>query len=106
MQTSFWNFQNKVLTQQIVELFDKVFSSVGVQFSHPLDVTQEKPLGEESGQRCLINRGGMLVHHRANFDHWFDQLFWRQDVTQAQGGIEDLTHCACVDNTTGVIKTL
>src|SRR5437016_11179978 len=48
----------------------------------------------------------MLIHHGSDFEHWFDQLFWRQDITQAQGRIEDLTHSAGVDNTSSVIKPL
>src|SRR5438093_3799582 len=48
----------------------------------------------------------MLIHHGSDLEHWFDQLFWRQDITQAQGGIENLTHSACVDNTSSVIKPL
>src|SRR6267143_833995 len=106
MQPSFRNFQNKVLTQQAVELLHEVFSPIRIQFSHALDVAQEESLGQESSQRCLINRGRMLVHHSTNFDHWLDQLLRRKNVTQSQGGIEDLTHCACVDNTAGVIQPL
>src|SRR5256886_9617629 len=69
-------------------------------------MTQKKSLGQESSQRRLINRGRVLIHHGANLDHWFDQLLRRQDITQAQGWVEDLTHCACVDDTAGVIEPL
>src|SRR5437016_10736391 len=48
----------------------------------------------------------MLVHHSANLDHWLDQLLRRQDIPQPQRRVEDLTHCARVDNTAGVIKPL
>src|SRR5438132_3993062 len=48
----------------------------------------------------------MLVHHCTNFDHWVDQLLRRQNITQSQGGVEDLSHCACVDNTACIIKPL
>src|SRR6266513_1933797 len=106
MQPGFRNFQDKVIAQQVVELFDKEFSSVRILLPHPLDVTEEKSLGQESSQRRLINRGRMLVHHGANLDHWFDQLLRCQDITQSQGGVEDLAHRACVDNATRVIKSL
>src|ERR1044071_382498 len=106
MQPSFWNLQDKILTQQVVELLDEVVSPVRIEFAHPLDVAQEKSLGQESSQRRLINRGRMLIHHGANLDHWFDQLLRRQDITESQGRVEDLTHCARVDNTTGIIKSL
>src|SRR5258707_8357755 len=69
-------------------------------------MTQEKSFGQESSQRRLINRGRMLIHHGANLDHRFDQLLRREDITQAQGWVEDLTHCACVDDTAGVIEPL
>src|SRR5437899_10699441 len=48
----------------------------------------------------------MLVHDSANLDHRFDQMLRSQDITQPQGWVEDLTHGACVDNTTGVIEAL
>src|SRR5439155_11106630 len=48
----------------------------------------------------------MLIHHGANLDHRFDQLFRRQDITQAQGWIKNLTHCARVDDAASVIKPL
>src|SRR5438552_13320672 len=48
----------------------------------------------------------MLIHHSANLDHRFDQLFRRQDITQAQGWIKNLAHGACVDDTTRVVQAL
>src|SRR5437588_3928325 len=48
----------------------------------------------------------MLIHHRADFNHRFYQLLRRQDITQAQGWIEYLTHCARVDDPAGVIESL
>src|SRR6266568_4011416 len=48
----------------------------------------------------------MLVHDRTNFNHRFDQLLGRQDITQPRGRIQDLAHCAGVDNTPGVIEPL
>src|SRR6266480_1093146 len=48
----------------------------------------------------------MLIHDSANLDHRFDQLLRCEDVAQAQGRVENLTHCAGVDDTTGVIEPL
>src|SRR5437763_16619492 len=48
----------------------------------------------------------MLIHHSANLDHRFDQLFRRQDITQAQGWIKNLAHCARVDDAASVIEPL
>jgi hypothetical protein len=36
-------------------LFDEEISSLGIDFSHPLDVTQEKALGDKTRQRRLID---------------------------------------------------
>src|SRR6266478_940342 len=48
----------------------------------------------------------MLIHHGPNLDHWFNQLLWRQDITQPQGWIENLAHRARVDDTTHIIEAL
>src|SRR5437899_8266116 len=48
----------------------------------------------------------MLIHHSANLDYRFDQLFRCEDVTQAQGWVEDLAHGAGVDDAPGVIESL
>src|SRR5207248_10382090 len=48
----------------------------------------------------------MLVHHRSNLNHRVDQLVWRDDITQAQRWIQDLAHCARVDDTTHIIQAL
>ena len=48
----------------------------------------------------------MLIHHSPNLNHWFDQSLRRENVAQPQGWIEDLAHCASVDDAAGVIETL
>src|SRR5213080_5432153 len=48
----------------------------------------------------------MLIHHSANLDHRFDQLFRCKQVAQTQRRIKNLAHGACVDDTTGVIQAL
>src|SRR4029077_16129025 len=48
----------------------------------------------------------MLVHHGANFNHRFDQLMWRDDITQPQRWVQDLAHRARVDNTPHIVQAL
>src|SRR5207249_11644525 len=48
----------------------------------------------------------ILIHHSANLDYRFDQLLRCEDVTQAQGWVEDLAHGAGVDDAPGVIESL
>src|SRR6266516_6463553 len=48
----------------------------------------------------------MLIHHSANLDYRFDQLLRCEDITQAQGWVEDLAHGAGVDDAPGVIESL
>src|SRR6266850_5398220 len=48
----------------------------------------------------------MLVHHRPNLNHRFDQLVWRDDITQPQRWVQNLAHRARVDDTTHIIQTL
>src|SRR5262245_13481047 len=48
----------------------------------------------------------MLVHHRPNLNHRFDQLMWRDDIAQPQRWVQNLAHRACVDDTTYIIQAL
>src|SRR5436190_7943758 len=48
----------------------------------------------------------MLIGDRPDLDYWLYQLLWRQNITQAQGWIEDLAHCPGVNDATGVIESL
>src|SRR5438876_5986166 len=48
----------------------------------------------------------MLVHHRPNLNHRFDQLVWRDDITQPQRWVQDLAHRAGVDDATYIIQAL
>src|SRR5207248_4056389 len=48
----------------------------------------------------------MLIGDRPDLDYWLYQLLWRQNITQAQGWIEDLAHGPGVNNATGVIEPL
>jgi len=57
MQSGFRYLQNKMVREQLVELLDEKFPPIGVELSHPLDMTQEISVGDETGERCLIDRG-------------------------------------------------
>src|SRR5436305_14782396 len=48
----------------------------------------------------------MLIGDRPDLDYWLYQLLWRQNITQAQGWIEDLAHCPGVNDATRVIESL
>src|SRR5690242_4766710 len=48
----------------------------------------------------------MLIHHRPDLNHRVHQWFWRENVTEPERRIENLTHGAGVDDTTGVIESL
>src|SRR4030095_2124680 len=48
----------------------------------------------------------MLVHHRANLNHRFDQLMWRDDIAEPQRWVQDLAHRARVNDAADVIQAL
>src|ERR1041385_4651235 len=48
----------------------------------------------------------MLVHHRADLDHWLDQLVGRENITKPQRRIKNLAQRAGVDDAAAVIETL
>src|SRR5436190_12975704 len=48
----------------------------------------------------------MLVHHRPNLNHRFDQLMWRDDITQPQRWVQDLAQRARIDDATHIIQAL
>ena len=72
IQASFRHLQSKYATKQLVELFDEAIPPLGIDFSHPFDVTEEKSLGDKSRQRGLINRGRMHVHCTADLCNRID----------------------------------
>jgi len=57
-----------MVTKQLVELFDKEITPLGVDFSHPFDVTQEKAFVDKPRQGRLVDRGGVLIHRTADLD--------------------------------------
>ena len=48
----------------------------------------------------------MLIHHASDLDHRIYQRLWRDDVAEAQGGIENLTHRSGVDHPVEVVEPL
>jgi len=60
MQPSFWNFQDKILTQQVLNCSIKVFSPVRIEFRIRLMWLRKNPSVRNSSQRRLINRGRMF----------------------------------------------
>ena len=69
-------------------------------------MTEEKSLGYESGKRCLVNRGRVLIYHAPDLCNRIDQLLWSNDVAQTQRGIKNLTHGSRVDDSPGIIEPL
>jgi len=68
VQSGFGNLQSETFTKQFIELFDEEVASFRIDFSHTLDVTQEKAFRDKTRQRRLIDRGRMLIHRTADFD--------------------------------------
>src|SRR5438477_855411 len=106
MQPRFRNLQIKMFTYETIELFDEKLPPIGIQFSHPFDVTEKKSLGQKTGECRLIDGGRMLIHYRPDLNHRVDQWFWGENVTEPQRWIENLTHGSGVDDATGVIESL
>src|SRR4029450_2206639 len=86
VQSCVRDLQSEPIPQQRVELFDKEVAPLGIDCSHPLDVTEEETLGDESGKGGLINWRGMLVNRVAYLGHGVDQSLGRNDVSQTQRG--------------------
>src|SRR5437867_769775 len=106
MQAGVGRLDSEIFAEQTIEFFEKEIASIGVEFPHLLDVTEEKPFGDKSREGRLVDGRGMLVHDRANLDHWFDQLFRREQVAQAQRGTKNLAHRAGVNYPAGIIEPL
>src|SRR5206468_652185 len=98
--------QSETVSKQLIELFDEEISSLGIDFSYPLDVAQEKALGDKTRQRRLIDWGRVLIHRTADLDQRIDQRFWRNDVAQTQRGTKNLAHRSRVNHSAGVVDPL
>src|SRR4030095_16139116 len=106
VQTGLWNPQSETVAKQFIELFDKEISPLRIDFSHPLDVTQEKSLADKTRQRRLVDRRGVLIHRTADLDQRINQRLWRNDVAQTQRGTKNLAHRSCVNHSAGVVDPL
>src|SRR6476660_3104764 len=80
VQSGFGNLQSETITKQFIELFDKEISPLRVNFSHSLDMTEEKALGDKTRQRRLVDWRGVLIHRAADFHECIDQRLWYDDV--------------------------
>src|SRR4029077_1732974 len=106
VQTGWRHFQIEIIAQPFLELFDKEYASLGIEFADPFHMAEEKSFGDETRQSSLINRWGVLVHDSAHLDEGIDKL-WRCDQkTEAQRWIKDLAHTAGINNPAGVVQTL
>src|SRR5262245_56619728 len=48
----------------------------------------------------------MLIHRAADFGQRICQWLWRDDITQSQRGVKDLTHRSGVDHPAGIVDSL
>src|SRR5262245_50451867 len=96
----------EIVAQPFLELFDKEYASLGIEFADALHMAEEKSFSDETRQCRLVNRWGVLVHDGAHLDEGVDKL-WRCDQkTEAQGWIKDLAHSAGINYAAGIVQTL
>src|SRR5437870_12526346 len=93
-------------TEQLIKLFDEEIASLGIDFSHPLDVTQEKALGDETRKCGVVDRSRVLIHRTAELGQRINQRLWRNDVSQTQRGTKILAHRSPVNHSADVADTL
>src|SRR5438046_8588814 len=106
MQTGRRYFQIEIVAQPFLELFDKEYASLGIEFADPFHMAEEKSFGDETRQGSLINRWGVLVHDSAHLDESVDK-FWRCDQkTETQRWVKDLAHSAGINHPTGIVLNL
>src|SRR4030095_15975499 len=106
MQTGWRYFQIEIVAQAFLELLDKEYASLRIEFANPFHMAEEKSFGDETRQGSLINCWGVLVHDSAHFDKDFDKLWRCYQKTEAQRWIKDLTHSAGIDHPAGIVQTL
>src|SRR6478736_10279374 len=106
MQTGRRYFQIKIVAKPFLELFDKEYAALSIEFAQAFHVTEEKSFGDETRQRSLINRWGVLVHDSAHLDEGVDKL-WRCDQkTEAQRWVKDFAHSTGINHPAGIVQTL
>src|SRR5262249_46454774 len=106
MQSSRRYFQIEIVAQPFLELFDKEYASLGIELADPFHVAEKKSFGDETRQRSLINRWGVLVHDSAHLDQRVDKLRRCDHKTKAQRWVKDLAHRAGINHPAGMVQTL
>src|SRR5262249_41818914 len=106
VQSGLRNLQRETVTKQFIELFDKEIAPLGIDFSHPSDVTEKKALGDKTRECRLVNRRRMLIHRTADLGQRIDERLRRNDVAQAQRRTKNLAHRSRVDHSAGVVDPL
>src|SRR5262245_15848659 len=69
-------------------------------------MAEEKSFGDETRQRSLINRRGVLVHDSSHLDECVDKLWWCDQKPETQRWIKDLAHRAGINHAAGMVQTL
>src|SRR5262249_39033195 len=106
MQSGRRYFQIEIIAQPFLELVDKKYASLGVEFAHSFHVAEEKSFGDETRQGSLINRWRMLIHDSAHLDERVDKLWWCDHKTEAQRRVKDLAHSAGINHSARMVQTL
>src|SRR5258708_21537658 len=106
MQTGWRQFQIEIVAQPFLELLDKEYASLGIEFAHPFHMAEEKSFGDETRQGSLINRWGVLVHDSAHLDEGVDKV-WRCDQkNEAHPWGKELSHSAGITQPARICPTL
>src|SRR5437899_11813057 len=106
MQTGRRYFEIEIVAQPFLELFDKEYASLGIEFAHPFHMAEEKSFGDETRHGSLINRWGVLVHDSAHLDEGVDKFWGCGQQTEAQRWVKVAAHRAGRTHTAGLVQTL
>src|SRR5262245_189281 len=106
MQTGRSYFQIEIVAQPFLELFDKEYASLGINFADPFQMAEEKTFSDETRQGSLINRWGVLVHDSAHIDESVDKFCRCDQKTETQRRVKDLAHSAGINHPAGIVQTL
>src|SRR5438132_14110278 len=96
MQTGWRYFQIEIVAQPFLELLDKEYASLGIEFAHPFHMAEEKSFGDETRQGSLINRWGVLVHDSAQLDESVDNILRCAQNSEAYRWVKYLDHSAVI----------
>src|SRR5215471_6419904 len=106
VQTGWRHFQIEIVAQPLLELFNKEYASLGIEFADPFHMAEKESFSDEPRQGSLINRRGMLVHNSAHLDEGVDKI-WRCDQkTETERWIKDFAHRAGINHPAGIVQTL